>query len=81
MSSPEKPIATASSRGVSSSCSSQGLRQATGSDDPAMNGAPSARARSYIHLASGQLYDRCLSLNTGTLRPLVANTPQICSMK
>ena len=26
-------------------------------------------------------YDRCLSLNTGTERPLDANTPRICSMK
>lgn len=26
-------------------------------------------------------YDRCLSLNTGTERPLDAKTPRICSMK
>ena len=46
-----------------------------------MKGAPSSAARSRIHRASCQRHDRCLSLKTGAARPLVENTPVICSMK
>ncbi len=37
-----------------------------------MNGKPSSRAVSYISFAHSQFQDRCLSLNTGTARPLDA---------
>ena len=33
---------------------------------------------SYISLAQSQFQERCLSLNTGTDRPLERNTPTIC---
>ena len=63
---------------------SQGLRQVNGREEPLWKGTPSSRALSYIHAASAQLYDRCLSLNTGTTRPVglffaEASTPQTCS--
>ena len=47
-----------------------GRRHVTGTDEPAMNGTNRARARSYIQRASAQLTARCLSLKTGTDRPV-----------
>ncbi len=45
---------------------SSGRRHVSGTDEPARNGTNSSRALSYIHLASVQVADRCLSLKTGT---------------
>ena len=50
--------------------STAGNRQVTGSDEPAMKGKPIARAVSTISLAQSQLQERCLSLKTGTPRPV-----------
>ena len=44
-----------------------------------MSGIFSRRAVSYISRAQSQRYDRCLSLNTGTTRPLRSNTATIAS--
>ena len=44
----------------------EGMRQVTGSDEPAIRGKPIRRAVSTISLAQSQRHDRCLSLNTGT---------------
>ena len=52
--------------------STDGVRQVTGRLDPAMNAKPMLRDVSYISFAHSQFQDRCLSLNTGTERPLDA---------
>ena len=52
--------------------STAGNRQVTGSDEPAMSGKPSSLAVSTMLLAHSQFQDRCLSLKTGTERPLAA---------
>ena len=67
---------SASCSGDSGCSSSGGLRQKSGAELPAMKGQFSARARSYIHRASVQLYARCLSVKIGTARPDLAMTPQ-----
>ena len=46
--------------------STEGIRQVTGSDEPARSGKPIARAVSTISLAHSQFHERCLSLKTGT---------------
>ena len=50
-------------------------------DEPAINGAPSSFILLTIHVASSQLWLRCLSENTGTASPDSVKTPQICSIK
>ena len=42
-----------------------GIRQVTGSDEPARNGNFSSREVSTISLAHSHFHDRCLSLKTG----------------
>ena len=49
-----------------------GIRQVTGSDEPARNGKPSSRAVSTISLAQSQFHDRCLSLKTGVVAAVLA---------
>src|SRR5258707_3600927 len=51
-----------------------GVRQVTGRLEPAISGKPIDFAVSYISLAQSQFHERCLSLNTGTDRPLARNT-------
>eukprot|EP01044_Picomonas_judraskeda_P024705 COSAG03_NODE_6904_length_988_cov_1.535433_2_plen_102_part_00 len=47
-----------------------------------MNGAPSSLARSTIHFASCQLYDKCLSQKMGTVRPLThITTDSLCEVE
>src|SRR5438067_2799111 len=60
-----------------SGISTDGVRQVTGKLDPAMNANPILRDVSYISLAQSQFHERCLSLNTGTERPLERNTSTI----
>ena len=47
-----------------------GMRHVTGRLEPAMNGKPILSEVSYICLAHSHFHERCLSLNSGTLRPL-----------
>src|ERR1051325_5950350 len=61
-----------------SGISIDGVLQVTGRLDPAISGNPIRRDVSYISLAQSQFHDRCLSLNTGTERPLSSNTLTIC---
>ena len=56
----------------------EGIRQVTGSDEPAIKGKPIWRAVSTISLAQSQRHDRCLSLNTGAHRPERRKTSTIC---
>ncbi len=68
---------SASAHARPSGTSSAGNRQVTGRLDPAIKGTPIALAWSTIWRASARLYDRCLSLNTGTDRPEARNTSRI----
>ena len=52
----------------------EGIRRVTGNDDPAWNGNRSRRASATISTHSRQSVERCLSLNTGTDRPLASKT-------
>ena len=61
-----------------SGISIDGVRHVTGRLDPAMNGNLMLASVSYISFAQSQFHDRCLSLNTGTERPLSAKTLTIC---
>ena len=54
--------------------SMDGMRRVTGSDDPAKNGKPSRLESATISAQRAQVVERCLSLNTGTERPLSSNT-------
>src|SRR5437879_12412138 len=63
----------------SSGISTDGVRHVTGKLDPAMKANPSSREVSYILRAHSQFHERCLSLNTGAVRPLSRNTFTICS--
>ena len=58
---------------------SAGLRWVPGTDEPAIIGKPNSRDWSYIHFASFQEYDRCLSLKTGTAFLLSRKTLTTCS--
>ena len=58
--------------------STEGNRQVTGNDEPAINANPIWRLVCTISTAQGQFHDRCLSLNTGTTRPLAVNTSTTC---
>ena len=71
---PPTPTARASSISQPSGSSTGGSRQVTGSDEPARNGKPSRREASTISLALAKLYERCLSLKTGTARPSCSKT-------
>ena len=51
--------------------STAGIRLATGSDEPAMKPKSILRDVSYISLAHFQFHDRCLSLKTGAVRPVL----------
>ena len=53
-----------------SGMSTEGVRHVTGRLDPAMKGNFSSREVSYILRAQSQFQERCLSLNSGTERPL-----------
>ena len=55
-----------------------GIRHVTGNDEPARKGKFSSCDRSTISLAHSKFHERCLSLNTGTLRPSSRNTSAIC---
>ena len=52
----------------------EGILRVTGNEEPAKNGKLSRLASSTISLQRAQVVDRCLSLKTGTLRPLFSNT-------
>ena len=54
--------------------STDGSRHVTGNDEPARNGKPSRFESSTISLQRAQVVERCLSLKTGTARPLASNT-------
>src|SRR5881394_996531 len=58
-----------------------GRRQVTGKDEPAIKGIFNSRAVLYIHFASSQFHERCLSENTGTTRPVRRNTATVSSKK
>src|SRR4249920_954481 len=47
-------------------------------EEPPVSGKFSSRDLSNIHLASSQLYERCLSLKTGTERLLCSKTRTTC---
>ena len=51
-----------------------GIRRVTGNEDPAKKGNFNRLASSTISLQRAHVVDRCLSLNTGTPRPLFSNT-------
>ena len=70
---------TASLQLALSGISTDGMRHVTGRLEPAMNGKPIDRDVSYISLAQSQFQERCLSLNTGTERPLSRNTFTVSS--
>ena len=55
-----------------------GIRQVTGSDEPARNGNLSSREMSTISFAHSHFHDRCLSLKTGTARPSLRKTSVTC---
>ena len=74
-------MTSASSTGAPMGTCRGGQRGPMGTDDPAMKGTPRARAVSYIHLACSQEYERCLSLKTGTTRPLSRKTAMVSSKK
>ena len=65
---------TSAPRGISTA----GIRQVTGSDEPAMNGKFMTRAVSTISLAQAHFHERCLSLNTGAVRPSFRKTSVTC---
>jgi hypothetical protein len=56
----------------------EGVLHVTGRLDPAISGNPMLRDASYISFAHSQFHERCLSLNTGTERPLSLKTFTIC---
>ena len=51
-----------------------GKRQVTGSDEPARKGNPSRFESATISVQCSQVVERCLSLKTGTARPLASKT-------
>ena len=51
-----------------------GILHVTGRLDPAIMGNPIWRDVSYISFAQSQFHDRCLSLNTGVVRPSLRKT-------
>ena len=57
-----------------SGISSGGSRQVTGRLEPAISGTFCAAAASTIPAASARLYERCLSMKTGTDRPEARKT-------
>ncbi len=57
-----------------------GMRQVTGSDEPARKAKPSARAVSTISRAHSHFHERCLSLKTGAVRPSFLKT-SVTSLK
>ncbi len=56
----------------------EGMRQVTGTLEPAMKGNCISWAMSTIRRAWSQLHERCLSLNTAAVRPLARNTSTVC---
>ena len=71
---PPTPTISASSITQPRGSSTGGSRQVTGNEEPARNGNFSRRELSTISLALAKLYDRCLSLKTGTARPSFSKT-------
>ena len=51
--------------------STAGVRQVTGREEPAMKANPNSREVSYISRAHSQFQERCLSLKTGAVLPVV----------
>ena len=73
------PTIRASSNVQSNGNSTLGSRQVTGRLEPAKKAKPNRFDAATILFALSKLYERCLSLNTDTLRPSCSNTSTICS--